>query len=162
MCSHRAHLKRRNPSLALPHGQLDGDQDTALWEAGWGTLQPYYCLGRGRGCVGKGKRVTAALLAVPRPPLPPDPVRASGCCGRISQDPILMELGSRAHGGSPGMARCVLGCSPPQPHHTCARGNCFYFSTSEAAGRFCSKRNNALRGEEFPPAAPARAGTKGL
>lgn len=46
------------------------------------------------------------------------------------------------------------------PKHLCERKPLLFFY-SEAAGRFCSKRNKALRGEELPAAGPARAGTQG-
>lgn len=157
MCSQRAHLKRWNPSLALPHGQLDGDGDPALWEAGWGTLQPYSCL-----CFGTGVWARAAwwqrhlwlslILLCPT-------LWASGCCGRLPQDLILMELWNRARGGSPGAVRCVLGCSLHSPTTLMRKETALIFLL-RGCGQICSKRSNALRGE-LRAAGPARAGPQG-
>lgn len=140
MCSQCAHLKRRNPSLASPHGQLDGEQDPALRQAGWGTLQPHKCMGTGR--------VWHLWLSLI---LHPHHVRASGCCGRLSQDVILMELGNRAHGGPAGVARCVLGCSPHSPTTPVREETAFIFLLRGGCGQVLFQAEQCSEGRAVCP-----------
>lgn len=145
MCSQRTHLKRRNPSLALPHGQLAGDQDTALLEAGWAPCSLTPACAWAEGC-GQRQPGDSGTSGWPSSSFPPSCKRH----GSDSQALILMELGNRAHGSSSGTPRCVLGCSPSQPHHTCARGNCFYFSTPRLGAGFVPSGTMFWGARSFP------------
>lgn len=87
---------------------------------------------------------------------------------RLSQDPILLELGNRAHGGSPGTSRCALGCFPPTGSPASLQlweGKLllfFYlpdcrevFVQSETMHIWAESIVAALRGKQFPSAAMA-------
>lgn len=99
------------------------------------------------------------------------PLWESRLAARLSQDLILLELGDRVHGSSPGMARCALGCSLPQPQRAYGRGNCFYFTASQAAERFLFRMKWCMSGQKalwqlwgansFPQLPPAPAGCCG-
>lgn len=81
----------------------------------------------GRGSPGKGENYN--LPSSSSPPvtkshwLPQESRLAAG----LSQDLVLLGLGGGVHGGSTGMAGCVLGCSLPQPHCTYGRETTFIF-----------------------------------
>lgn len=156
MYSHRAHPKRRNPSLASPHGQPDSDQHTAVLGFGWGTLEPYSLRLPGSGAEAEwaeAVQVMVGPLACPPPPLPVA-LRASGHCGRPDLLPGFPRTWSCWSWAIRFMVapQAWLGVDWGAPSHspTALMGGetAFIFLPPRLQRGFCSKWNNAYPGRK--------------
>lgn len=114
--------------------------------------------GHGQRVCGQREPGDSGTSGCPLSSSPAHPVRASGCRGRLSQDLIPMELGNTAHLAWP----AVFWRAPPHSPTTPVREKTAFIFLLRGCGQIVFRAEQCFEGRGVSPAAPGRAGPKGL
>jgi len=141
MCSHHAHLKRRNPRAALPCRQPASDQGmTEEQGAPWGlALHRELSGSRAEGSPGNTGTSDSPSSSAP------------GTVGGLAlpgPDPVYWWVHSDSSGPALVTAQCAQGCTLPQPNCMCGGKTAFIFLLARLQRGCYSKWSNTYPGRK--------------